>query len=207
MNPRAPKRRRDYAELEFNMTEAASIPSDQQLLAKVVERDLEAFGELYDRHSPRLLGLLRVMVRHLSDAEDLLQEVFAQVWDRAHSYNPDRGRPVVWLVLLTRSRALDFLRSKNRRPEAFSVEENALPLELQDAASEAEIDEEAALVRRALTRLPEEQSEALQLSFFHGFSHVQIAQNHGIPLGTVKTRIRLGMSRLRDLLQQIKESA
>lgn len=186
------------------MTPAPARSSDQHLLARVAEGDLHSFAEFYDRHAARTLGLIHGMVRHAADAEDLLQEVFAQVWAEAGRYDPQRSQPLFWLGLIARSRALDSLRRARRRGDGPGAAETAQQDGVADAA---ELAESAGLVRGALTRLPREQSEVIRLAFYRGFTHAEISALRGIPLGTVKTRIRLGMRRMREILAQVKVSA
>jgi RNA polymerase sigma-70 factor (ECF subfamily) len=172
-------------------------PSDPELLGRVASGDGAAFAELYDRHAPRLLTLLIGWVGRREDAEDVLQEAFCQVWSQAARYDAMRSPVQAWLVLITRSRALDHLR--RRRPEtAAAPGDKAAPA--SDPLGALEQDESAQRVRDALALLPDEQRSALTLAFFGGLTNEQVARQQAIPLGTAKTRIRLGMKRLRDLL-------
>lgn len=172
--------------------------SDQHLLNCIAAGDQAAFAEFYDRHAPRVLSLLRKWLNPCGDAEDVLQEVFWQVWRRASQYDPGRAPPEVWLVLIARSRALDHLRQY--RTEAPSTMRSE-PSILNDPGGAVERREAAQQVRAALAELPEEQRTAITLAFFAGLTYEQVAQRLTIPLGTAKTRIRLGMRRLRDLLR------
>lgn len=186
------------------MRPAPGHGTDQQLLGRVADGDLESFAEFYDRHSARTLGLIHGMVRNPVDAEDLLQEVFAQVWSDAHRYDPRRSPPQFWLSLIARSRTLDHLRRARRRSDGEGEDE---PEEASGVAESAESTESAGLVRGALGRLPREQSEVIRLAFYGGLTHAEISARRGIPLGTVKTRIRLGMQRMREILAHMKVSA
>ena len=171
---------------------------DRELLTRIAGGDRAAFVEFYDRHAPRVLGLLVKWVRRRADAEDLLQEVFWQVWSRAGQYDATRSPPEVWLLLIARSRALDHLRI--RRPVA-EVEEYE-PATCEAPSEGFERVEAEGCLRDALQRLPQDQSEAIRLAFLAGLTHSEIAGRLKVPLGTVKTRIRLGMNRLRDILQE-----
>jgi RNA polymerase sigma-70 factor (ECF subfamily) len=131
------------------------------------------------------------------DAEDILQETFWQVWRRAAEYNPGRSPPEAWLVLIARSRGADFLRQ--RRPEA-ALPAGREPETMADPCTTLARNEAAEQVRVALGQLPEEQRGALTLAFFAGLTHEQVARRQGVPVGTAKTRIRLGMKRLRYAL-------
>jgi RNA polymerase sigma-70 factor (ECF subfamily) len=177
--------------------------TDQYLIRRTAGGDADAFAELYDRHAARVLGLLLKLTGQRDDAEDLLQEVFSQVWRDAGKYDPARANPEVWLLLLARSRALDYLR--RRRPVNGSPPEAALVCET-DPTQLLEKSEAAQRVRAALAVLPDEQRKAIQLAFYGGLTHEQIAQSLAVALGTVKTRIRLGMQRLRVMLGELREA-
>jgi RNA polymerase sigma-70 factor (ECF subfamily) len=168
--------------------------ADQELIRAVAAGDAVAFAELYDRHAARVLGLLVRWLGDRGEAEDALQETFWHVWRRAARYDPGRAPPAVWLLLIGRSRALDRLR--RRRPEAAAAE----GADADDPAAALVEEESSRQVREALALLPEEQRSAILLAFYGGLTHEQVARRQAIPLGTVKTRIRLGMKRLRQLL-------
>ncbi len=170
--------------------------TDLQLLQRVASGDAAAFAEFYDRHAPRLL---RILARWLADpaaAEDVLQETFWQVWRGAGRYDARRSPPGAWLFLMARSRALDYLR--HRRPEPVVADRR--PDGKADPALVLEHEEATRQVREALASLPREQRDALVLAFYNGLTHEQVAASQAIPLGTAKTRIRLGIRRLRVLL-------
>jgi RNA polymerase sigma-70 factor, ECF subfamily len=131
--------------------------------------------------------------------EDLLQATFCEAWRRAHLFDPSRSRFDSWLLLIARSRALDHLRSRRLLAEIPDGDEPAV---VHDPTGDLERIEASGLLRKALLHLSTDQRMAIELAFFSGLTHEQIAAEHGIPLGTVKTRIRLGMSRLRTLLQE-----
>ncbi len=176
--------------------------SDQELLARIASGDREAFAAFYDRHAPRVLGLLVHLLHDRNEAEDLLQVTFFQVWSRAGQYDAARARPDVWLFLIARSRALDHL-GRARPPVVEPAEDDLVTS--ADPASALERTEASHKVREALAQLPEEQRSAITLAFFGGLTHQQVARHQALPLGTVKTRIRLGMNRLRGLLRQPEE--
>lgn len=172
--------------------------SDLELLERVAQRDQAALATLYDRWAAKMLGVIRRFLRDPALAEDVLQQTFLEVWLKASSFAPERGRPELWISLIARSRALDALR---KRREAQPVE----PLDWigeQAGADLMEQRETGAALEAALDRLPVDQSRAIRLAFFDGWTHEQIAQHLTLPLGTVKTRIRLGMKRLGQLLTQ-----
>jgi RNA polymerase sigma-70 factor, ECF subfamily len=175
---------------------------DEQLLADIVTGDRSAYAAFYDRHAPRILGVLIRALRHRADAEDVLQETFHQVWRSAAQYSPLRSSPEVWLMLLARSRLLDFVR--RRRPDANGA---LVYTEAQTTDPLAELVrlESAQRVRLALERLPEEQRSVIALSYFRGLTHQQIAEQQAIPLGTAKTRILLGIRALRKSLHVFRD--
>jgi RNA polymerase sigma-70 factor (ECF subfamily) len=176
-----------------------SIP-DAELLRQIDSaRDREAFAALYDRFAARVYGLLLKLLRNRTDADDVLQETFIQVWNRAGHFDPERSVPEGWILMLARSRALDRLRRRPTTstmaiPEASDVVEPGSDLLRQEAAIALQL---------ALAGLPAEQSEPIRLAFLDGRTHDQIARLLEQPLGTVKTRIRLGMLRLRDRLNEL----
>lgn len=175
---------------------------DQRLIEQMANGDAEAFALFYDRHSPRVFGLLMKMLGDRQHAEDVLQEVFWQVWSRASRYSPSRGSPLVWLLLMTRSRAIDHQRKHRGNESGVAGRERRV---VEDAVAISSLKESAEVVRSALAELPLEQQWAIRLAFFAGLSHAEIARVQAIPLGTAKTRIRSGVRRLRELLDRTKE--
>lgn len=178
------------------------------LLARVAVRNERALEEFYDATSGRVFALALQILRDRSAAEDATLEVFTQVWKQADRYDATKGTPLGWLLVLTRTRAIDLLRSRAR---ASSREE---PLDaasfIADLASSPESrtleGQYAARVRRALAALHPNQREALIASFFGGLSHSEVAKAFGLPLGTVKTHIRSGLQQLRRLLEASGEN-
>lgn len=180
------------------------LPVEPALLQRVGAREAAAFGELYDRVAPVLTGVAARMLFDPRDVEDVLQDIFLQVWERAAVYEPALGSPLAWLVTLTRNRCLDRLRALQRRSRALEPmgENTPEPLAADpSASSQAALSDEGARVRAALAGLPAEQREALDLAFFGGLTQTQIAGRLGEPLGTVKARIRRGLLRLREALE------
>ena len=174
--------------------------SDVDLLRAIARRDELALASLYDRYRLILFGLLTRILLSREEAEDVLQEVFLQVWRRAADFDEQRGRPFTWLVTLARSRAIDRLRVlASRRRLADAAAQNA-PDEASDAVSDTLHAEQREIVGRALAELPEEQRHTLKLAYFEGLTQSEIAAKLGTPLGTVKTRMRSGMIKLRELL-------
>lgn len=173
----------------------------EQLLARITDGDERAYAVFYDRHAPRVLGLLIRGLRHRADAEDVLQDTFQQVWRSAGRYSAERSSPEVWLALIARSRLIDFLRRRR-----FDLTGSLLQTQAPhfDPAENLMRDEAAERVNRALALLPEPQRAAIRLAFFGGLTHQQVAQQEEIPLGTAKTRILLGMRSLRHMLSKFE---
>lgn len=173
---------------------------DVELLRAVARGDEQAIAALYDRYRVILFGLILRILHSQPEAEDVLQEVFLQVWRRASDFDETRGRPFTWLVTLARSRAIDRLRSLDSRDRTATEAARATPDSISDAATDAVKSEQGEIVRSALAQLPEEQRRALVLAYFEGLTQSEIAARLNSPLGTVKTRMRAGMIRLRELL-------
>ncbi|MFL6201119.1 MAG: sigma-70 family RNA polymerase sigma factor [Thermoanaerobaculia bacterium] len=176
------------------------------LLRQVLERRPEALAELYDRHAPTLLALARRIlagIGAISDAEEILQEVFLHVWNNASRYDAARSSVSTWLVLITRSRAIDRLRNRKvveRVHEAAHQEErtgHASP----EGVESVFFRERRQRVKSELDKLPPEQRQVLEMAFYEGLSQSEIADRAGLPLGTVKTRTLLAMKKLRGALR------
>jgi RNA polymerase sigma-70 factor (ECF subfamily) len=180
--------------------------NDVELLKAVASQDEAALAQLYDRYRVILFGLLMRILNNREEAEDVLQEVFLQVWRRAADFDENRGRPFTWLVTMARSRGIDRLRtlaSRERVAVAGAKEETEA---VSDAASDAFRSEQRSLVTSALAQLPDEQQRPLILAYFDGLTQTEIAARLGAPLGTVKTRMRTGMMKLREMLAGQGES-
>jgi len=185
--------------------------SDEELVRGTVAGDTAAFARLFDRHSPCALGLLVKMLGSRGEAEEVLQEVFLQVWRRAGSYDPTRAGVRGWILLLARSRALDRIRSRRARQrreqaaheQGAREQESRVGVEAEEPVGTRRLEarERSREVFGALRELPDEQRQAVELAFFEGLSHSQIADRTEAPLGTVKSRVLLGMRRLRLTLQ------
>ena len=184
------------------------LETDRALLARIEARDADALARLYDRHAARLLGLAERILGGGGEAEEVVQEVFLYVWRAAASFDPARGSALAWLLVATRSRAIDRLRA--RRPASSrgelrrlnDVPESAVPgdVELDSAAREWE-----SLCLAAIGELPPEQRRVLELAYFEGLTHTEIAEKTATPLGTVKTRVRLGLMKLRERIRPYRE--
>jgi RNA polymerase sigma-70 factor (ECF subfamily) len=180
--------------------EASKLP-DGDLIRALARGDETALADLYDRYRIILFGLVVRILHDRAEAEDVLQEIFLQVWRRAGDFDERRGRAFTWLVTIARSRSLDRLRAAGSRGR-LATEAAQLPRDdISDAAEDALRSEEGKVVRRALSELPGEQRRALFLAYFEGLTQTEIAARLGDPLGTVKTRMRAGMIKLRELLR------
>jgi len=173
---------------------------DVELLKAIAAKDDGALGRLYDGYRLILFGVLMRILNNREEAEDVLQEVFLQVWRRAGDFDENRGRPFTWLVTLARSRGIDRLRSLASRERVAMAGANESSEEVSDAATDAIRSEQRGVVNDALSQLPEDQKRPLMLAYFDGLTQSEIAMQLGAPLGTVKTRMRSGMMKLRELL-------
>jgi RNA polymerase sigma-70 factor, ECF subfamily len=174
--------------------------TDIDLLHAVARRDEQALASLYERYRVILFALLIRILNSREEAEDVLQEVFLQVWRRAGDFDEQRGRPFTWLVTLTRSRGIDRLRLLGARQRVLESAADNTDTEVSDAVTDTLHSEQREIVRRALAELPEEQKRTLLLAYFEGLTQSEIAARLGAPLGTVKTRMRSGLLKLRELL-------
>ena len=179
---------------------------DVKLLKAIAARDEAALAQLYDRYRVILFGLLMRILNNREEAEDVLQEVFLQVWRKAEDFDENRGRPFTWLVTLARSRGIDRLRTLAARDRVAEAGARETVEEFSDAANDAFKSEQRGLVNQALAQLPDEQKRPLMLAYFDGLTQSEIATHLGAPLGTVKTRMRSGLTHLRELLAGQGES-
>jgi len=181
-----------------------SRQADQASLARIARGDQSAFADLYDRHARLVYSLALRILQDRADAEDVVQEVFAQVWAQAGRYDASRGAVAAWMLMLTRSRAIDRLRAQRVRPEAAA--EAGAAEDVVDMAAAQDMDllsaEQVARLQRALKELPDAQRTALELAYYEGLTHVEIAARLAEPLGTVKTRIRQAVITLRGALTE-----
>lgn len=182
--------------------QSGSETADHSALERMSRGDHEAVAELYDRHGRIVYSLALRIVQDTADAEDVVQEVFSQAWRHASRYQAPRGSVVAWLMIMTRSRAIDRIRGRRSRPEPMDAD--AGPSDMPDTA--APVDEQLALtgqatqLRAAVEELSLLQRVAIELAFYEGLTHIEIAERLELPLGTVKTRIRQGLLKLKDRL-------
>lgn len=174
-----------------------------QLLHRIAARDKTALTDLYDQISAAIYSTALRTLGSTHDAEEMVQETFVQIWERADSFDPTRGSALGWALVIVRNRCVDWFRTHRRRArmiEEVGEEVKAAVVADKDAAAGLSA-EELENVRSAVRALPEEQRQAIELAFFGGLTHQQIAEQLHEPLGTVKARIRRGMLKLRDTLQ------
>ena len=185
----------------------ASDLTDVHLLHRIAAHDTAALAELYDRHHRLLFGLILRIVRDRGEAEEILQEAFVRVWTRAETYDAGVGGPLPWIVRLARNVAIDRLRARRSRAV---IDAPAPAVRVAEAVPASDIQSPEVVVldaerRRALTdalaALPADQRHLIEAAFFEGYTHSELARRFGLPLGTVKTRIRTGMNAMRQRLE------
>jgi RNA polymerase sigma-70 factor (ECF subfamily) len=187
-----------------------SQAEDLGLLQRAAAGDSGGLGALYDRHGRAVYSLALRILGDEGDAEEVTQDVFAQAWRRAAQYDAARGTVAAWLLIMARTRAIDRFRARRVRPEGrVQADDDGLTLQQlpatdPDVASEMMAAERGLRVRRALEGLPLLQRIALELAYFEGLSQREIAERLEQPLGTVKTRMRLGLLKLRDVLVEVQ---
>jgi RNA polymerase sigma-70 factor (ECF subfamily) len=182
-----------------------SRAEDRESLRRLAAGDARGAADLYDRHARAIYSLILRIVSDEAEAEDVVQEVFAQAWRQAARYDERRGAVGAWLLMMARSRAIDRLRALRARPERQVDPGDGsfeLPAVTRDAAAELVEAEQARRVREALLGLPLVQRLAIELAYYEGLSQREIAERLEQPLGTVKTRIRLGLLKLREALAE-----
>jgi RNA polymerase sigma-70 factor (ECF subfamily) len=183
--------------------------SDNTLMAEITNRQYPALNELYSRYGDRLKSMIGTVVREEGEADDVLQEIMLQIWDEAGKYSPKAGKPLGWIITLTRRRAIDrvrrrqaYCRAKERYGEGLKHSLNGH--NHKSAGDEISRQDLNSFLTRHLERLPKLQREALQLAFFKGMSHREIAATTQTPLGTVKTRLELGLRKLTQALKPLR---
>ncbi len=185
------------------MSETAQL-NDVDLLRRIGDGDRTAFSLFYDQYSGLLFSIAVKILNDASEAEDVMQEVFLQIWDKAGGYNPNLGKPASWAVTLVRNKAIDRIRASQRRSrlmEQATVEAAAGPEDSPTANECLHGKENAEKIRDVVASLPADQRRAIEMAFFSGLTHNEISEKLQEPLGTVKARIRRGMLKLRDQLE------
>lgn len=178
---------------------------DETLVAEVARAQTEALSALYDRYSRLVYSLALHIVSDPQAAEEITQDVFVQLWNRASTYDPSQGKLISWLARMARNRSIDELRRRSVRPEGHSASwaDDEIPDSQDDEQIEQTVawSQEKHAIQRAIAQLPQEQQQVLALAYFEEYSHQQIADQLGEPLGTVKTRLRLAIQKLRHALE------
>lgn len=183
-----------------------SQPDDIQLIKLIAQSHQDAISELYERYKRLVFSVAFAIVGDHSVAEEITLDVFVQVWQKAGSYKPELAKVSTWMIAITRNHAIDILRWQRSRPEANRVHWEDIPVQdgplIHNLEEQIESTLKKETVRKAVAQLPEEQREALVLAYFKGYTQSQISETLQQPLGTIKTRIRLGMQKLRKLLEE-----
>jgi RNA polymerase sigma-70 factor (ECF subfamily) len=199
-----------------NATPAARPPAvspldltDEHLMQQIQQRDSSALGFLHDRYASMLKALIMKVLHNEAESDDMLQEIFVEIWDRASSYSPDKGKALGWIITLSRRRAIDRLRKREaycRAEERLAEETKRHP---QDWIAHVEEDIAHSEMREHLARvlcgLPEAQRQAIELAYYKGMSQREIAAHTGIPLGTIKTRLELGLKKITEALKGFED--
>jgi len=185
-------------------------PSDVDLMLGIQSGDEDALSQLYDRYNGIVKALILRIIHNDTEADDLLQEVFMEIWNQAKNFSAEKGKPLGWMVTLTRRRAIDALRKKQayaRAEERFQAEPEQQPLAWVQNVTENEIQagDTRVLMAKVISSLPEAQQQVIELAFFQGMSQREIASHTNIPLGTVKTRLELGLKKIYDGLKELKD--
>ena len=183
-------------------------PPDEELMKAISRRRADALTELYGRHSKRLRATIDGVVHEEAEADDVLQEIFLQVWEEASRYSPKAGKPLGWMVTIARRRAIDRLRRRQAYSRARDRYEKRMVQDTQtprrDASEVFVLSDLRQFLRKSIRALPRLQREAVELAFFKGLSHREIAAETHAPLGTVKTRLELGLQKLTHALRPLR---
>ena len=180
---------------------SAAPATKEELLARVAQGDQSAFGELYDQIAPRVLGLVKRLLIDHAQSEEVTQEIFLEIWQSAARYESTRGGASTWILTMAHRRAVDRIRSSQAgRDRDTKIGIRDLAVAYDHVAETVEVRIEHERVEKAMTRLTQLQRQAVSLAYYGGFSHSEVADMLHIPLGTVKTRLRDGLIRLRDEL-------
>jgi len=185
-------------------------PTDLELMRGIQAEDPEALSLLYDRYNGILKALILRVIHNEAEADDLLQEIFMEIWNQAKNFSAQKGKPLGWMVTLARRRAIDGLRKKQgyaRAEERLQIETEQQPDAWVHKATEEEIviGDTRALLRKVIRAIPPAQQQAIDLAFFKGMSQREIAAKTNTPLGTVKTRLELGLKKIYDALKELKD--
>jgi RNA polymerase sigma-70 factor, ECF subfamily len=213
----APRKPRKPARLTKSRPPSVSVapqlepgaPSDLELMNAIQAEDPDALSQLYDRYNGILKALILRVVHNEAEADDLLQEIFMEIWNQAKNFSSQKGKPLGWMVTLARRRAIDGLRKKQayaRAEERLQNETEQQPDAWAHNTTEEEIvlSDTRELIRKVIAGLPPAQQQAIDLAFFRGMSQREIAAKTNTPLGTVKTRLELGLKKIYDGLKELR---
>jgi len=180
---------------------SSATVSNEDLLLQVAAGDRDAFARLYDRTAPRVFGLVKRLLRDHAQSEEVTQEIFLEIWQTAARYDPSKGGAIAWMLTMTHRRAVDRVRaSQASRDRDTRVGIRDFAVDYDSVAESVDVRVESERVMEAMMRLTELQRQAVQLAYFGGYSHSEVSAMLRVPIGTVKTRLRDGMIRLRDEL-------
>jgi RNA polymerase sigma-70 factor (ECF subfamily) len=186
---------------ESSDAEQAPAARQQQLLERVAHGDRHAFAELYDQVSPRVFGLVKRLLRDHAQSEEVTQEIFLEIWQSATRFDPNKGGAATWILTMAHRRAVDRIRSsQSSRDRDTRIGIRDYNPDYDTTAETIEVRIEHERVEKAMSRLTELQRQAVTLAYYGGYSHSEVSQMLSVPIGTVKTRLRDGMIRLRDEL-------
>jgi len=206
--PRVPKPKTQRYSAPPQLEPGAS--TDLELMRRIQAEDPDALSLLYDRYNGILKALILRVIHNEAEADDLLQEIFMEIWNQAKNFSAQKGKPLGWMVTLARRRAIDGLRKKQayaRAEERLQVETEQQPDAWVHNATEEEIvlGDTRSLLRKVINAIPPAQQQAIDLAFFKGMSQREIAAKTNTPLGTVKTRLELGLKKIYDALKELKD--
>ena len=186
------------------VNETTATDRDVELLGRIASQDRAAFAEFYDRHATLMFSVASKILNNASEAEDVLQETFVQVWQKARNFNPKLGKASSWVAIMVRNKAIDRIRASQRRSRLADEAgaEFSIVSEVSDTANEAILGhDKAKLIQSAIVELPVEQRRDIELAYFSGLTQDEISKKLNEPLGTIKARIRRGLLKLRDQLE------
>jgi RNA polymerase sigma-70 factor (ECF subfamily) len=179
---------------------------DLDLIRQVERKNPHALGQLYDRYGRLVYSIALQAISDSAIAQEITQDVFLRIWNKADTYQPAQGKLITWISRIARNRAIDIYRQQRNKPQAHPIGWAEPDLETVQATEDVEHEVEIAIrqqaIRQLVARLPEDQKQAIGLAFFRGMSHQEISELLNLPLGTVKTRIRLGLLKLRQSMDE-----
>ncbi len=180
---------------------------DCALLSRIALKDAQAFAEVHRLYTPLVFHAVNRVLEDYEDTRDIVQDVFVMLWQKAHLYEPSKGKPITWLTTMARNRAIDLIRSRQRRSllnNRFEAEQNVVreDVDTRSADEALEMSDRAKMVRKAMERLSPSQKDAIEQAFLSGKARKDMASDSGEPLGTIKARVRRGLKTLGALLER-----